>query len=95
MIRVTGEARQLIQRLLADEGVAGGGLRITAAALPGEGGGAAFELEMAPRPAPGDVVVETGGVRLFLDPPAADALDAAELVVEQGELALALPAACG
>ncbi len=46
-------------------------------------------------PVADDVVVETGGVRPFLDPGAADGLDDAELVVEDGDLALALRRATG
>ncbi len=41
-----------------------------------------------------DTVIEVGGVRLFLAPGAADALDDAELVVE-GELAIAITQAAG
>jgi hypothetical protein len=40
-------------------------------------------------------VVEVDGVRLFLDQGAVEALDDAELVVDAGNLALALPEAAG
>ena len=55
----------------------------------------ACELEVAERPAAGDAVVEVDGVRLFLDQGAVEALDDAELVVDAGNLALALPEAAG
>ncbi|MBI3972968.1 MAG: HesB/YadR/YfhF-family protein [Chloroflexi bacterium] len=93
MIRVSEEAQALIRRLLTNEGAPGGGVRITAAGE--EDGGSAFELQATESPERGDVVLETGGVRLFLDRQAADALDDAELAVEDGDLALAVPEAAG
>ncbi len=95
MIQISQEARALLRRLLSDEddaGRAGRGVQITAVA---EGGDTGFEIQIAGRPAPGETVIETGGVRLFLDSHAADALDDAELVVEDGELALAVPELAG
>ena len=94
MIHVTEEARDHIRRLLATAGPPEAGIRITARA-EGDGGDLACEVEVAGRPKRGDAVLETGGVRLFFDARAADALDDAELVVEDGELALALPEAGG
>lgn len=90
MIRLSNEARAFVRRLLAGEGTPDGGVRITAAE---EDDGIACEVQLADQPVPGDTVLEQDGVRLFLDSVAADALDDAELVVEDGELALALPEA--
>jgi len=85
----------LLRRLLSDEddaSMAGRGVRITGVA---EGGDTAFEIQIADRLAPGETMLETGGVRLFLDRQAVDALDDTELVVEEGELALAIPELAG
>ena len=92
MIRVGDEARRAILHLLSEAGALTGGVRLTVAAEAGE---TTCELEVADRPEVGDMVLEVGGVRLFLDARAADALDDAELVVERGEIAVALRAAAG
>lgn len=94
MITVSQEARAHIPRLLADARAPGGGLRIRAAKRE-EDESVTCELEVAGRPDADETVVETGGVRLFLDRDTADFLDVAELVMEDGELALALPEAAG
>jgi Fe-S cluster assembly iron-binding protein IscA len=51
------------------------------------------EMQFVDQPEPTDVVVAARGVHLFLNSQAADALDEAELVVDDGEVALALPEA--
>ncbi len=95
MITVSEEARALVRDLLANEASAARergeapGVRITALAQAGE---TAFEVQIAQMPHADDTVIETGDVRLFLDRQAAGALDDAELVIDGGELALALPA---
>ncbi len=89
MITVSEEARALVRDLLASKASERGtdrGVRITAAASE-----IAFEVQIAQMPHADDTVIETGDVRLFLDRQAAGALDDAELVVDGGELALALP----
>lgn len=93
MIGVTEEAREYIRRLLGDAGTGNGGLRITAG--DDEGGELTCELQVVDHPESSDVVVQTHGVRLFLDSRAAGALDDAKLIVEQGDLALAMPEAAG
>jgi len=94
MITVSEEARALVRDLLASDASKASergtdrGVRITALAQAGE---TAFEVQIAQMPHADDTVIETGDVRLFLDRQAAGALDDAELVVDGGELALALP----
>lgn len=92
MIQVSEEARALVRRLLVDAEGAGRGVRITGVDQDGD---TAFEIQVADRPEANDAVLETGGIRLFLDRQAADALDDAELVVDGGDLALAVPEPAG
>ena len=92
MISISRDAGGHVRRLLDDAGLPSGGIRISAEEL---GDGIACEIQAAEGPARDDTVIEIAGVRLFLDRAAAGALDGAELVVEDGELALALPQAGG
>lgn len=92
VISISGDAAGHVRRLLDDAGLSGGGIRISAEE---QRDGIACEIQAAEGPAGDDTVVEIAGVRLFLDRAAAGALDDAELVVEDGELALALPQAGG
>jgi hypothetical protein len=91
MITVTAEARALAHRRLAEAGRPGAGLRIATPAGNGDDGPVAVDVEFADAPGPGDWVRNTGGVRLFLEPRAATALDGGEIGVENGELVLSLP----
>jgi Fe-S cluster assembly iron-binding protein IscA len=91
MIRVTEEARRHILRFLAAEGVPEGGLRIAVTDTGDDEGDVTCELETVGRSEPGDTVLETGGVRLFLDSGAAAALDDAGPGAQDGELALVPP----
>lgn len=91
MISVSEQAREHIRRLLADAGTAQGSLRLSA--TEDEDGDLTCEMQVSDQPEPSDIVVEIQGVRLLLTSQVADALDKAELTVEDGELALAVPEA--
>ncbi len=95
MIAVSQRAREHIRRLLADSGAPDGGLRIRATPEDDRPEQLRCELEIAERAGAHETVVETGGVRLFLDARTADLLDDAELVIEEGDLALAVLKAAG
>lgn len=95
MIAASQQARAHVRRLLAAAGAPDGGLRIRAAREEGQPDRLQCELEVVQRPEGDEVVIETGGVRLFLDARTADLLDDAELVVENRDLALAVPEAAG
>ena len=70
MVTLTDDAVTAIQNLTAHpEAPHGGGLRIAS-----DDTHSGLELSVAPQPAHGDAVVESGGARLFLDAEAAAVL---------------------
>ena len=91
MIRVAEPAREHIRRLLAEAGTSQDGLRISA--TEEQDGELTCEMQVVDHPEPADVIVETQRVRLFLNRQAVEALDQAELTLDNDELALALPEA--
>jgi iron-sulfur cluster assembly protein len=68
------------------------GLRISAVPSSDGSPGFGLQLALAPEPAPEDEVVETEDARVFLDPPAARALDdkVLDADVEAGEVRFSL-----
>lgn len=82
-IDVTDEAVEVLQRSLELFGAdpsSGAGVRLRM--VRALGGGLEAQVEFAREPAPGDRVVETGGVRLFVDPGVTDAFPDAVVTVD-------------
>jgi iron-sulfur cluster assembly protein len=91
MLTITDNAAEVIKMLLANnDQPESSGLRI-AASVEGEALG--FQASIADEPGSEDEVIETGGVRVFLESEAAEALDDKVLVAQQndnGEVELAV-----
>ena len=64
-VEITPVAAERAGLILARAGLAGGGLRVTVQSAGCDGFQALLDLAAAP--SPGDVVIETAGVRLFAD----------------------------
>ena len=81
-IEVTPEAAEVLRRSIELGGVdpATGGVRFRIAR--GLGGGSSVQLEFAEKPADGEEVVETDGVRLFVDTKALG-MDRATVALEE------------
>lgn len=76
MLTLTENARTTVEGLATEAGLPeSGGLRI--ATSPAEDGG--FELALVAEPETGDVVVDVGAARIFLEPVASEALASHEL----------------
>ena len=74
MLALTESAKEAVRQMVdTEEAPEGSGLRITAE--PAAEGEASLALELTPKPAAGDAVVEEDGARVFLDPIAASLLD--------------------
>ncbi|MCL2515277.1 MAG: Fe-S cluster assembly protein HesB [Microbacteriaceae bacterium] len=72
MLTLTENASTVVKTLAARGGTSDeGGLRISSAAPESR----EYAVEVAPRPAEADTVVEADGARVFLEPTAALALD--------------------
>src|SRR5262245_17645702 len=75
LVTLTAQAVAAIQNLTSqNDAPPGSGLRITTDDTRG-----ALQLSLAPNPAQGDAVVESGGARLFLDTNVAAAMGESEL----------------
>lgn len=72
MLTMTGTAAEAVKSIVSrtPQAPEEGGVRISE-----NGGGAGFELAVAPAPEPSDTVVSTDGARVFLDAAAVTALD--------------------
>ena len=82
MVTVRDEAAAKIKQLLQDEGRPGRGLRI---AVSGGGcSGLQYKLEFADSPDEVDQVVESNGVRVFVDPKSSLYLSGVELSYDDG-----------
>jgi iron-sulfur cluster assembly protein len=66
MVTVTDEAAARIRDLLAKEGTAGSGLRM--AVMGGGCSGFQYKLEFSDTPDEMDAVIESNGVKVFVDP---------------------------
>jgi iron-sulfur cluster assembly protein len=62
---VTEKAAEHILKIMKKEGVDGQALRVSA--VPGGCSGYEYSMEFAPEPRPGDEVIETGGLRVYID----------------------------
>ena len=78
-IEVTPEAVDVLKRSLALAPHAAG-VRLRAAT--GLGGGVAVQIELAEGPLEGETEVESGGVRIFIDPALTDAVPDPVVTVE-------------
>ncbi len=81
-IEITGEAVELLKRSLQLGGVdlGSGGARLRAAR--GLGGGLDVQVELASGPGEGEETIETGGVKIFVDPEVTTAYPDAVVTVE-------------
>lgn len=81
-VEVTEEAVQVLRSSLELAGVdtATGGARLHAA--KGLGGGLNVQVELAEGAARGEAVIETGGIRIFIDPAVTEAIPDAIVAVE-------------
>lgn len=85
MLTLTDDAVSAIRALTAQPGLpADTGLRIASTAATDDGI-PTFELALAAAPQPDDHVIETSGVRVFLDPEAQAAFDDKALDAETDE----------
>jgi iron-sulfur cluster assembly protein len=91
MLTITNDAADAIARTL-EEQPGGAGLRIARGTQSMNGSGPPLQMQLAPEPAADDEVIEEHGVRLFVQPEAAEQLDGKVLdaEVEDGELHFAL-----
>ena len=92
-IEVTDEAAEVLRRSMELSGVSpeSGGIRLRA--TRGLGGGQEIQVELAEGARPGETVVETSEVRLFVDPEVLRSIPDAILVVEpQHEVVVVRPA---
>jgi iron-sulfur cluster assembly protein len=79
MLTITTEAAEAIKEIAAANDLPdGSGLRITAEE---DGDEVSIELDFAEQPETGDAVVESDGVRVFLDETASEVLSDVELTV--------------
>jgi len=81
-IRVTDEALEVLRRSLELGGVdaASGGIRLRGARELG--GGYRVHVELAAAPSEGEEVVETGGIRIFVDPSVSEAMPTGVVALE-------------
>lgn len=85
MLTLTPGAVSAIREITGQPGLSEEtGVRI-ASAIPTGNGMPTFEIGIAETPEPADQVVETGGVRVFLDPEASDAFSDKALDAEVSE----------
>lgn len=92
-IEVTDEAVEVLRRSLQLGGVdrATGGVRLRGAR--GLGGGVDIQVELAEGPLPDETVIETGDVRIFVDPEVTRAIPDAVVTIEpQHEVVVVRPA---
>ena len=95
-LHVTDEAVEVLSRSLELGGVdrSTGGVRLRAAR--GLGGGVDIQVELADGPLSGESVMETKGLRLFVDPEVTDAMPEVVVAVEpQHEMVVVRPAQRG
>jgi iron-sulfur cluster assembly accessory protein len=81
MVTLTGDARDKLRTLLAEEGDPAAGLRVQV--IPGGCSGFEYDLSLA-GPEDGDEVVEDGGVRVIVDRFSVPYLLGVELDYEEG-----------
>lgn len=81
-IRVTDEALEVLQRSLELGGVdvASGGIRLRGGRELG--GGFKVHVELADAPSEGEEIVETGGIRIFVDPSVSEAMPSGVVALE-------------
>jgi iron-sulfur cluster assembly protein len=91
MLMITQDAAEAIAQAL-DEEPDSAGFRIAETPQSLNGSGPALHMELAPAPEADDEVIEDRGIRLFVEPRAAQTLDGKVLdaEVEDGELRFAL-----
>jgi hypothetical protein len=92
-VEVTDEAAEVLKRSLALGGVdaESGGIRLRGAR--GLGGGLDIQVELAEGPLEDEEVVETGDIRIFVDPEITRAIPEAVVAVEpQHEVVVVRPA---
>ncbi len=91
MLTITHDAAEAIARALQDE-PADAGFRIVEGEHSTNGSGPALEMALAHGPEADDEVIEDRGVRLFVEPAAAETLDGKVLdaEIEDGEVRFAL-----
>lgn len=79
-LRLTPSALREVQALLEEEDLLDeGGLRISATTGAGCSTPLRFNLELDVGPEPGDLVLEGGGIRIFIDPRSAWSVDGLEV----------------
>jgi iron-sulfur cluster assembly protein len=86
MLLLTTDAAEAIKELV--DAPDAEGLRISAVPASVDSAGLGLELTLAPGPAPEDAVIEAEDAHVYLDPPAARALDdkVLDADLEAGEL---------
>jgi iron-sulfur cluster assembly protein len=91
MLMITQDAAEAIAQALTEEPDSTG-FRIAESAHSMNGSGPALQMELASGPAEDDEVIEDSGIRLFVEPRAAETIDGKVLDVEmeEGELRFAL-----
>ena len=91
MLMITQDAAEVIAEALTQEPDSTG-FRIAETPQPLNGSGPALQMELAPAPEAEDEVIEERGIRLFVEPRAAQTLEGKVLdaEVEDGELRFAL-----
>jgi|Tabmets5t2r1_1033131.scaffolds.fasta_scaffold48539_2 iron-sulfur cluster assembly protein len=91
MLTITQDAADAIARALEQE-PADAGFRIAEGDHSTNGSGPALEMALAQAPEADDEVIDDGGVRLFVEPQAAETLDGKVLDAEiaEGEVRFAL-----
>jgi iron-sulfur cluster assembly protein len=77
LIRVTAAAAEKVQTLLARQGRPGGVLRV--AVVGGGCSGLQYKMDLQDAPAPRDIVVESAGIRVVVDPKSALYVTGSEL----------------
>lgn len=83
MLTISENAAEVIKMLLANnDQPESSGLRIASTA---EGQDVGFQASIADEPGSEDEVIETGGVRVFLEPDAAEVLGDKVLVAQQND----------
>ena len=91
MLMITQDAAEAIAQALSEE-PGNSGFRIAERSYSLNGSGPAIQMELASEPEDEDQVIEDRGVRLFVDPRAAETLEGKVLdaEVEEGEVRFAL-----
>jgi Fe-S cluster assembly iron-binding protein IscA len=85
MLALTPRALAVLADTLTERGIPGNvGIRISAGGANGDG--AAFHLQFADDPAPDDVVIDSGGPRIFVAAEVAKPLEAAIIDAEETAL---------